>query len=201
MKRILTIGIILLTMIMSISLPVKAYTEEEKAQAKAWLSAHGYSPDRAGANQAYQDYLNGKFDEEIGVDVNGDGIPATTQATTEDTSEDTEEYVDADVEDEDGTTEVDGQESGAGGSAGTKEKTTEVAEGDDTENGQSKEQSLVESGEEEIQEEVDEDGMDAKEDEESTLYQPEKMEEYQTAAMVIVLAVVLMLLAGLWMKR
>ena len=45
----------------------KAYTEEEKAQAKAWLSAHGYSPDAGGASAAYQDYLNGKFDEELGI--------------------------------------------------------------------------------------------------------------------------------------
>jgi|GEM_PF-1584645 len=44
-----------------------AYTEEEKAQAKAWLSAHGYSPDAGGAAAAYQDYLNGKFDEELGI--------------------------------------------------------------------------------------------------------------------------------------
>ncbi len=45
----------------------KAYTEEEKQQAKAWLSAHGYSPDAGGASAAYQDYLNGKFDEELGI--------------------------------------------------------------------------------------------------------------------------------------
>ena len=41
-----------------------AYTEEEKEAAKQWLVQHGYSPDRGGANQAYQDYLNGKFDDE-----------------------------------------------------------------------------------------------------------------------------------------
>lgn len=40
---------------------VYAYTEEEKEQAKAWLSANGYPPTMAGAEQAYQDYLNGKF--------------------------------------------------------------------------------------------------------------------------------------------
>lgn len=39
-----------------------AYTEEEKEAAKAWLSANGYSPDASGAAQAYQDYLDGKFD-------------------------------------------------------------------------------------------------------------------------------------------
>lgn len=38
-----------------------AYTEEEKAQAKAWLSANGYSPDANGAAQAYADYMAGKF--------------------------------------------------------------------------------------------------------------------------------------------
>ena len=40
-----------------------AYTDEEKEAAKQWLIENGYSPDRNGANQAYQDYLNGKFDE------------------------------------------------------------------------------------------------------------------------------------------
>lgn len=54
----------------------QAYTEEEKAQAKAWLSAHGYSPDYDGASQAYQDYLDGKFDEELGITTN-------TETTTE----------------------------------------------------------------------------------------------------------------------
>ena len=38
-----------------------AYTEEEKQQAKSWLSSHGYAPTRAGAEQAYQDYLDGKL--------------------------------------------------------------------------------------------------------------------------------------------
>ena len=32
---------------------VKAYTEAEKKQAKAWLSAHGYPPTKGGAYQAY----------------------------------------------------------------------------------------------------------------------------------------------------
>ena len=40
------------------------YTEEQKAAAKAWLSSHGYAPTRAGAAQAYQDYLDGKFDND-----------------------------------------------------------------------------------------------------------------------------------------
>lgn len=39
----------------------KAYTEEQKQAAKAWLSAHGYPPTKEGAYQAYQDYQNGKL--------------------------------------------------------------------------------------------------------------------------------------------
>lgn len=59
------------------------YTEEEKNAVKAWLSAHGYPPTRAGAEQAYQDFLNGKFDNDPEVrkykgldtetDTNGSG--------------------------------------------------------------------------------------------------------------------------------
>ncbi len=59
------------------------YTEEEKNAVKAWLSAHGYPPTRAGAEQAYQDFLNGKFDNDPQVrkykgldtetDTNGSG--------------------------------------------------------------------------------------------------------------------------------
>lgn len=43
------------------------YTEEQKAAAKAWLSAHGYAPTRAGAAQAYADYLAGKLDNDPDV--------------------------------------------------------------------------------------------------------------------------------------
>lgn len=43
------------------AVPVYAYTQEEKDAAKAWLSAHGYSPDMGGAQAAYADYMNGKF--------------------------------------------------------------------------------------------------------------------------------------------
>ncbi len=39
----------------------KAYTEEQKQQAKAWLSAHGYPPTMEGAYQAYSDYQSGKL--------------------------------------------------------------------------------------------------------------------------------------------
>ncbi len=49
-----------------VDIPVSAesLTPEQKAQIKAWLSAHGYPPTRAGAEAAYQDYLAGKFDND-----------------------------------------------------------------------------------------------------------------------------------------
>lgn len=43
-------------------LPAQAYTEEEKQMVKNWLSSHGYPPTMDGAYQAYQDYLDGKYD-------------------------------------------------------------------------------------------------------------------------------------------
>ena len=49
------------------SASTSGYSEEQIAAAKAWLSAHGYSPTRAGAAAAYQDYLNGKFDDDPDV--------------------------------------------------------------------------------------------------------------------------------------
>ena len=45
------------------SIQSKAYTDEEKAYIKSMLQAYGYSPDMAGANQAYQDYLSGKYND------------------------------------------------------------------------------------------------------------------------------------------
>lgn len=45
------------------SIHTKAYTDEEKAYVKSMLQAYGYSPDMAGANQAYQDYLSGKYND------------------------------------------------------------------------------------------------------------------------------------------
>ncbi|MCM1157412.1 MAG: hypothetical protein NC300_04195 [Bacteroidales bacterium] len=71
-------GLLILLFGLGIPFSSRAYTEEEKAQAKAWLSAHGYSPDAGGASQAYQDYLDGKFDEELGITDN-----TTEEASTE----------------------------------------------------------------------------------------------------------------------
>ena len=84
------------------------YTDEQKAAAKAWLSSHGYAPTRAGANQAYQDYLNGKFDNDpevqkaLGKDVT---TTETTTATTEDQTVESEDVAEEDETEEDETDE------------------------------------------------------------------------------------------------
>ena len=64
MKRLLFVLMLILGAVMITSRPVAtyAYTDEEKQQAKSWLSSHGYPPTRAGAEQAYQDYKDGKID-------------------------------------------------------------------------------------------------------------------------------------------
>lgn len=59
------------------------YSEKEKAAAKAWLSAHGYSPTREGAAQAYQDYLNGKFDDDPQVQAAKQANEQETNGATE----------------------------------------------------------------------------------------------------------------------
>jgi hypothetical protein len=81
------------------------YSEEEKEAAKAWLSAHGYPPTRAGAEAAYQDYLNGKFDDDPEVqqymgggdddddEDDEDGEDSTEQKTEISTEEQTTEAV------------------------------------------------------------------------------------------------------------
>ena len=63
MKRLLLVLMLILGAVMITSRPVAtyAYTDEEKQQAKSWLSSHGYPPTRAGAEQAYQDYMDGKI--------------------------------------------------------------------------------------------------------------------------------------------
>lgn len=63
-KKVLLVLILMFSMvnICAHTTDIYAYTEEEKQQAKSWLSSHGYPPTRAGAEQAYQDYLDGKLD-------------------------------------------------------------------------------------------------------------------------------------------
>lgn len=110
---ILTTFILVVGLVIGSTQQSFAYTDEEKAQAKAWLSAHGYSPDAGGANQAYEDYLNGKFDDELGLntqqydtgtyEINTDAATAeqNMQPTTEKTTEvaDDEENDDEDLDD------------------------------------------------------------------------------------------------------
>lgn len=77
MKRIhiiLTIFICILTLQFTV-LQTHAYTDEEKQAVKNWLSANGYPPTMGGAEQAYQDYLNGKWD------ANGNPVTPTEPAT------------------------------------------------------------------------------------------------------------------------
>ena len=57
------------------SIHTKAYTDEEKAYVKSMLQAYGFSPDMAGANQAFQDYLSGKYNDIclLGIDTAAPG--------------------------------------------------------------------------------------------------------------------------------
>lgn len=64
------------------TLPAYAYTDEEKAAVKAWLSENGYPPTMAGAEQAYQDYLDGKFGPVGGNDAPPEEIPPETDEGT-----------------------------------------------------------------------------------------------------------------------
>lgn len=66
-----------------------AYTEEEKAAAKAWLSQNGYPPTMDGAQQAYQDYLDGKFGPVGGSETPEDSEPQTPDETNKETGETT----------------------------------------------------------------------------------------------------------------
>jgi hypothetical protein len=68
------------------SFRVSAYTEEEKAYVKSMLSAYGYSPDMAGAQQAYQDYLAGKYNdicEQYGLPKQNVGTKESSSPTDE----------------------------------------------------------------------------------------------------------------------
>lgn len=76
--------IISLTIILTPVIPAYAYTEEEKQQVKEWLSANGYPATMEGAQQAYQDYLNGKFDSG-GNDNAAPPPPINPSALTENT--------------------------------------------------------------------------------------------------------------------
>lgn len=67
----------------SSSASTSGYSEEQIAAAKAWLSAHGYAPTRAGAAAAYQDYLDGKFDDDPDVQKYKGQTGLTSQTTSQ----------------------------------------------------------------------------------------------------------------------
>lgn len=198
MIHIISTLIVLMMLVLNFSFTSNAYTEEEKQQAKAWLSAHGYSPDMGGASQAYQDYLNGKFDEELGVDINGDGIPSAVQTTTEASGDATSEELTEDKT----TTETPEEEGEASDDADDSNK--EVSKSDKAFSNQTIEASneeehlLFENTESSLDGMMETDNKTVVE--ENTLYQPDRSDQYQEAGIVIVLSAVLMLLVGLWLK-
>ena len=91
----------------------EGYTQEEIEAAKAWLSAHGYPPTRAGAEQAYQDYLDGKLDDDPDVkayrgeddddEEDDDEKEDGNNEDTGDTSNPSGENTDTNVTNEDGS--------------------------------------------------------------------------------------------------
>lgn len=201
MIHIISTLIVLMMLVLNFSFTSNAYTEEEKQQAKAWLSAHGYSPDMGGASQAYQDYLNGKFDEELGIDVNGDGIPASTESSTEQSGanviEDNQEEADDEMEEAglDETEEVSSGDSGV-------ESVGESSKGE-TDNVDSTTAAKEEDrSTQEMMETISiEDSMDEVVNEESTFYRLENKDVYQEAGLVIILSVLIMLLLSLGLKK
>ncbi|MBQ4059400.1 MAG: hypothetical protein IJD40_10780 [Lachnospiraceae bacterium] len=201
MIHIISTLIVLMMLVLNFSFTSNAYTEEEKQQAKAWLSAHGYSPDMGGASQAYQDYLNGKFDEELGIDVNGDGIPASTESSTEQSGanviEDNQEEADDEMEEAglDETEEVSSGDSGV-------ESVGESSKGE-TDNVDSTTAAKEEdrSTQEMLETISIEDSMDEVVNEESTFYRLENKDVYQEAGLVIILSVLIMLLLSLGLKK
>ena len=164
-----------------------AYTEEEKAQAKAWLSAHGYSPDAAGASQAYQDYLDGKFDEELGITTESAQSSETT-TEGESSEQDTETTADENKKTENGESE----DSGKSGS----DDTNSVSSGT-TEENVSTEDTEVSSEKEEESPQQD----DVKEQEKIELYHEASTGQYREAFLVILLGVGCMLLVVLFFGR
>lgn len=185
------VGLILVVVgSLGMSHEAKAYTDEEKAQAKAWLSAHGYSPDAGGAAAAYQDYLNGKFDEELGITRE-----ASTEARTQTAYDDSEDK-------EEKTTEEgeDGISSDSSSGNNTESSIWDIM-GGTSEETDTEDSVAIEAATEEITEEAPstqmayEEPEDEEEPEEEkgeiSLSDPGKKDEYREAAIVVVLSVLL----------
>ena len=177
-----------------------AYTDEEKAQAKAWLSAHGYSPDAGGAAAAYQDYLNGKFDEELGITRENSGNKEKDEKTTEQKSTSVTDIYNT-LRNEKTTREQSEESSGTGKKASGNETVTETATELTTE-------SLTEEVTELTTEAADNEneinrseentsGIEEKTtDEDVTLYDVPAKEDNSDIVVYIVLAVVGLLVVG-----
>lgn len=189
-RQIIYFVIVLCTFFMlcfSVGTRAYAYTEEEKQQAKAWLSAHGYSPDMSGANQAYQDYLNGKFDEELGIATTEQETTGNAEPTTEGQTETATE-----IQEDESQNEV-VKPSGSAQSGGNYEPEKALSDDVDTEESSEKE-NTVES--EQITE-GEQDETEASGD--IVLYQEEKADTYKEAGIVILLSVMLVaVLVGTW---
>lgn len=171
-----------------ISNTAHAYTEEEKQQAKAWLSAHGYSPDAGGASQAYQDYLNGKFDEELGINT----TEQTTTGTTEDASGEASEKATEtdDKSEEEKTGEKENISSGSAKHSDTNGTEVPDEEGTQEEGASGKEASSEEASEK--GESLETDTVSKEKNQEITLYQEKNQDAYKEAGIVIALSALLM---------
>lgn len=184
-RYILAMVCMLMVLCLSAGTTSYAYTEEEKAQAKAWLSAHGYSPDAGGASQAYQDYLNGKFDEELGItrteQASSETSEAVTEATTEiqSSAEKTTEQTSSSGESEAGKADPDA----GGGETDSQDTTAESVQKEET--AQTTEAETVAENE----------GIQKNQEKEVngaiTWYRPERETAYRNAAVVILLSVML----------
>lgn len=189
-RQIIYFVIVLCTFFMlcfSVGTRAYAYTEEEKQQAKAWLSAHGYSPDMNGANQAYQDYLNGKFDEELGITTTEQETTGNAESTTEGQTESATE-----VQEDESQNGVEKPSGGTQSNVNYKSEQTSSTDADTTED--LEEETAVEP--EQITEgEQDETEVSG----DIVLYEEEKADTYKEAGIVILLSIMLVaVLVGAW---
>lgn len=163
-----------------------AYTEEEIQQAKAWLSAHGYSPDAGGASQAYQDYLDGKFDEELGISTTEQVTTGVTEENPQESSEKTTETHQKEEKEKTGRNE----ETAPGSIGGSNNGETEIPDIENTED-QVVSKTEDSAGEEPKEPNLESDVSQEKK-QEITFYQKQNQDTYREAGMVVTLSVLLM---------
>lgn len=210
MKKTVTylirIFVLVFCLVFSVADVTYAYTEEEKQQAKAWLSAHGYSPDAGGASQAYQDYLNGKFDEELGYDTNGDGIPAATTEESSPHEETTEKEAEgisikpenrtdsAETADKSGSNRLSSAEGAASNVKDDQPETEDI--GRDEEESLEKQKTMEDNRQQSIEDITDSSVRDDSRKSNITWYQTENKSKYQNAGIIVVLSGLFILLWG-----